>query len=165
MQQTEQFKLNQWQKDDRILMEDFNADNLKIENALASKLGHIEIIFSHQFPGETMPSYGTALDFDWDKYEYAGYLVQMPQDIAGSGSPIKLSVYEYDKPLAVIPEGSFFLIFWCRHNKELPVEGFVLCSQPAFFSCDVPYKNLNTLRVISTGSKMPSPKYTQLAMA
>ena len=45
MQQTEQFKLNQWQKDDRILMEDFNADNLKIENALADvdkRAGHGE---------------------------------------------------------------------------------------------------------------------------
>lgn len=34
MQQTEQFKLNQWNPDDRILHTDFNADNLKLENAL-----------------------------------------------------------------------------------------------------------------------------------
>lgn len=44
MQQTEQFKLNQWQKDDRILMEDFNADNLKIETALAGKPGKWELL-------------------------------------------------------------------------------------------------------------------------
>lgn len=34
MNQTEQFHLNQWEKSDRIMMEDFNADNLKMEQAL-----------------------------------------------------------------------------------------------------------------------------------
>jgi hypothetical protein len=36
MKQTAQFKLNQWEKADRIQMEDFNADNNKIENAIAA---------------------------------------------------------------------------------------------------------------------------------
>lgn len=35
MNQTEQYQLNQWEKTDRIQMEDFNADNLKTEQALA----------------------------------------------------------------------------------------------------------------------------------
>lgn len=34
MQKTENYQLNQWNKTDRIQMEDFNADNAKIEAAL-----------------------------------------------------------------------------------------------------------------------------------
>ena len=41
MNQTEQYQLNQWDKSDRIMMEDFNADNAKIEAALAE---HEEIL-------------------------------------------------------------------------------------------------------------------------
>ena len=33
---TPHFNLNQWERDDRILMEDFNADNAKIDAALKS---------------------------------------------------------------------------------------------------------------------------------
>ena len=35
MQKTTNYQLNQWDKTDRIQMEDFNADNAKIEAALA----------------------------------------------------------------------------------------------------------------------------------
>ena len=35
MKKTTNYQLNQWDKSDRIQMEDFNADNLKIEQALA----------------------------------------------------------------------------------------------------------------------------------
>ena len=35
MKQTTQFGLNQWEQTDRILMEDFNRDNAKVEAALA----------------------------------------------------------------------------------------------------------------------------------
>ena len=34
MKQTENYQLNQWEASDRILREDFNNDNLKLENAL-----------------------------------------------------------------------------------------------------------------------------------
>lgn len=34
MQQTEQYQLNQWELADRVRMEDFNADNAKLETAL-----------------------------------------------------------------------------------------------------------------------------------
>ena len=54
MNQTEQFQLNLWDKSDRIMMEDFNADNLKMEQALAEheeilsavpKLGNCQIYY------------------------------------------------------------------------------------------------------------------------
>lgn len=44
MTQTENYKLNQWERSDRILMEDFNADNAKIEAALGRKLEVVELL-------------------------------------------------------------------------------------------------------------------------
>ena len=35
--QTPNYALNQWERDDRVLMEDFNADNAKIDAALGAK--------------------------------------------------------------------------------------------------------------------------------
>ena len=35
--QTPNYALNQWERDDRVLMEDFNADNAKIDAALKSR--------------------------------------------------------------------------------------------------------------------------------
>ena len=37
MKQTSNYQLNQWEKTDRILMEDFNEDNRKIDEALAEE--------------------------------------------------------------------------------------------------------------------------------
>lgn len=37
MKKTENFQLNQWESTDRILMEDFNGDNAKIDAALAAE--------------------------------------------------------------------------------------------------------------------------------
>ena len=37
MKKTTNYQLNQWEKTDRILMDDFNADNQKIDAALAAR--------------------------------------------------------------------------------------------------------------------------------
>ena len=37
MQHTQNYQLSRWEKDDRIMMEDFNADNEKIDAALKAK--------------------------------------------------------------------------------------------------------------------------------
>ena len=39
MNHTQTYKLSQWEKTDRILMSDFNADNAKIETALSALVG------------------------------------------------------------------------------------------------------------------------------
>ena len=39
MNYTENYQLNQWAKSDRVLMEDFNRDNEKIDAALGEKCG------------------------------------------------------------------------------------------------------------------------------
>ena len=41
---TPNYQLSQWERDDRILMEDFNADNAKIDGALAEHAAAMEIL-------------------------------------------------------------------------------------------------------------------------
>lgn len=78
MQKTTNYQLNQWEKDDRIQMEDFNADNLKIEQALAehseaqaemmaalTKCGNCKIVYgSYTGNGNTGSSNPNELSFD-----------------------------------------------------------------------------------------------------
>lgn len=44
MRQTSHYQLNQWEKDDRIQMEDFNRDNEKIDAALGSLDGRLAVL-------------------------------------------------------------------------------------------------------------------------
>ena len=69
-QQTPNYNLNQWEKTDRILMDDFNSDNEKIDTALFSKLGRAELITTITTDGTgrttaTIPLAG----IDWDKWQ------------------------------------------------------------------------------------------------
>ena len=43
MQHTQNYQLSRWEKDDRIMMEDFNADNEKIDAALKAANDRIDI--------------------------------------------------------------------------------------------------------------------------
>lgn len=47
MNKTPNYQLNQWEKSDRIMMEDFNADNAKIEAALEALSGEHTYIGSY----------------------------------------------------------------------------------------------------------------------
>ena len=40
--QTERYGLSQWEKSDKVLMEDFNADNAKLDAALAAQAEAME---------------------------------------------------------------------------------------------------------------------------
>jgi hypothetical protein len=42
--QTPNYNLNQWSKDDRVLMEDFNADNAKIDAAIKAVDGRVDAL-------------------------------------------------------------------------------------------------------------------------
>ena len=39
MNKTQNYNLNQWEKSDKVLMDDFNADNAKIDAALKGEAG------------------------------------------------------------------------------------------------------------------------------
>lgn len=159
MQQTEQFKLNQWQKDDRILMEDFNADNLKIENALASKLGRITRIFGVSSTGgrsQITASYTGVVD--WAKWEIVYYTADMPQNAELRDSDMQLGINGANKAVYDIPEDSFMVVFFPRHDPARNVTGLLLCKKPVYFSFDAPYSEMISLSLSSAAEgSVPTP--------
>ena len=59
MKHTKNYQLNQWAKSDRVLMDDFNSDNQKIDAALGEKCG---IVFG-SYPGNDAASRKIDLGF------------------------------------------------------------------------------------------------------
>jgi hypothetical protein len=83
MKQTQQFQLSQWAMDDRIRREDFNADNLKIENALRAG-GQSELIKTFAYdPSTNRRSVMLLLDdVNWNEWEIVYYAFPFADDEA-----------------------------------------------------------------------------------
>ena len=64
MTKTTNYQLNQWAKSDRVLMEDFNSDNAKIDAALAA--GAKIATGSYTGTGEYGSSHPNTLTFDFE---------------------------------------------------------------------------------------------------
>lgn len=84
MKQTQTYQLNQWEPADRILMEDFNADNAKLDAALAEKLGRARIIKTMALPSASTFDLDLT-DIDWNKWGLIGFSLDLLT--MGSGTP------------------------------------------------------------------------------
>lgn len=86
MQHTSQYQLNQWAKTDRIQMEDFNTDNLKIEQALANVSPVVKLLSATL--GSTAANWNipvSTLDFN----QYTAFLIY-PSFKTNGNDPIYL---------------------------------------------------------------------------
>ena len=72
MTKTTNYQLNQWAKSDRIMMDDFNADNEKIEAALLGKLGKAQIIKTIPVNNAERQLDIDLRDVDWSKWDTVG---------------------------------------------------------------------------------------------
>ena len=76
MKKTTNYQLNQWAKSDRILMADFNADNAKIDAAIASRLGPAELIYENVY-GKGGGEFSIDLtEMDWNKWSAVAMTLQ-----------------------------------------------------------------------------------------
>ena len=73
MNQTTNYQLSQWDASDRILREDFNADNAKLDAVLAGKLGRVEPIKTVTGGVNTTVITVPLDDVDWDQWSYVGF--------------------------------------------------------------------------------------------
>lgn len=74
MNQTEHYKLSQWEKTDRILMEDFNRDNANIDAALKAGTDALAAYKSAEFlVGGTTKAVVDRLDLDVSGIDWARY--------------------------------------------------------------------------------------------
>ena len=70
MEQTSNYQLNQWDKTDRIQMEDFNADNAKIDAALAEVRGANQYVKIKEM---TVSSAASQVNFDVSDVDFTQY--------------------------------------------------------------------------------------------
>ena len=76
MQHTTSHELSQWAETDRILREDFNSDNAKIEAALAGMLGRAQIIKSISLTVDTKVDLDLS-DIDWNQWSAVGFILEI----------------------------------------------------------------------------------------
>ena len=159
MKKTTNYQLNQWEKSDRIMMEDFNADNAKIDAALG-KIGKFETIDEVTFESIT-PTYTFDLTgFDWAKWQFVGVSVQAQSDkgsflatFMGVSSP---NGDNYVR-LAHVPPYPFVAVSAPCHDAESAVRGFFIgASQcgPVFGAG--PFSKITGLTIHGSGVSYPA---------
>ena len=163
MQQTEQFKLNQWQKDDRIRMEDFNSDNLKIENALTSfhagllgKASAWEFIGRAQMSGSFTSTGINNVNLDWDQWNYVVLLADIAAPDCDENDSVRLLFDNTDgtggQTVVRFQAGSFLLFLTPKRNRSEYIKGFGIGHSVEFFSSSFRFENINTFIINLDGS-------------
>lgn len=162
MQQTEQFKLNQWQKDDRIRMDDFNTDNLKIETALQAlnqglegKLGKSKLIHRHRFSGtftSTAINIPSLFKIDWGEWEHVAVLGDIVVQNCDDNDFIDLDFDPNTQPLTHFKAGPVILLFSPRHNAAAKISGFGIGHGVSFFSSNTSYQDISAFFVSKAGN-------------
>ena len=154
---TTHYDLNQWQATDQVLRTDFNADNVRLEAALAalegSKLGHIQTIRSTALESA---SYHIDLDLtgiNWSKWAFVGSFFGRNTTLASGNNSPSLSCElaagaSNSVPFRLVPPAPFFVLFFPQHNSGSLVEGIYISksgSGPFFLTCT--YEELDTMTV------------------
>lgn len=96
MDKTQKYQLSQWEKTDRIMMEDFNGDNAKVEAALAAL---------------------AAADSRTSSRFYTGSYV-------GTGGTGGVTVYLPRRPLFVMISGVSENLFYLSPNERIMVQPY-----------------------------------------
>lgn len=156
MQQTEQYGLNQWELTDRIRMEDFNADNLKIAEALAGKLGHMQTLTNIKGSSGRVGMSSTNLTkVNWANYELVFYHGSIIPGTTLQDNTITFALPLQSGPTLKISEEDFLLVFFPRHNPNQLVSGILLCGAPKLFTYNNTYSDLTALGINPANGSCP----------
>ena len=148
MKKTETYGLCQWEASDRIRMEDFNADNAKLEEALLLKPGRMELIFSydnhadgwyagHSFHPSTLKI---------DQWEYLIYVSDLHKTAFTETDrmTVRLLVGGTYSPTTVTgPAGSFAIVFAPRHDAGRHIRAMVIGTATGPLFVDETYSQLD----------------------
>lgn len=152
MQQTPTFHLSQWDPADLIRREDFNSDNLKIENALQAMHSGELIKTCTRLPNGIDPeiSHGRATldlaDVDWDQWELVYAINRYADD-----SDRIYNAYTYPfqpdhgQDHQTLFRGSLepcVIIFFPMHNRENLLSALYLGSKCVLSTAKTPYKDI-----------------------
>ena len=161
MKKTETYELNQWDASDRIRMEDFNADNAKLEAALLGKPGKLELIRTYDgYAGEHLAGHNFHMSAEaWNQWEYIIYRHDLHKTTftKEDGLDVRLHVGDsYTQAKVEGPAGSYAIVFAPRHDASRPIRAMVIGSTTGALFLDEPYSELKgaILVMTPTGTKV-----------
>jgi hypothetical protein len=158
MQHTTSHELSQWAETDRILREDFNSDNAKIEAALAGMLGRAQIIKSISLTVDTKVDLDLS-DIDWNQWSAVGFILdiyiggnyQAPGNIYCQTKTVQ-SVKQYCSQedngyIAVGTYMPFLLMFLPLRDAERKVTCVYLGTSSGVGFAECPFSELTGLQI------------------
>lgn len=157
MKKTETYELNQWEASDRIRMEDFNADNAKLEAALLGKPGKLELIRTYGgYAGEHLAGHNFHMSAEaWNQWEYVIYVHDLHKTTftEEDGVDVRLHVGDsYTQANVRGPAGSYAIVFAPRHDASRPIHAMVIGSATGPLFLDEPYSELEGAILVMTPS-------------
>ena len=173
MTKTTNYQLNQWEKSDRILMDDFNADNAIIDAALFSKLGRLqkikEIPVDHDLSGSSDRRTVTVKlnDIDWDKW----YLVAAILPCSGASRTDTMHIQFSNISViggtgGILAEGkpsSRGCVFLPMGRKENPIRGIALPTADIVVS-ESDFRSLTDMVFVYSGSESHTTGGTKIVL-
>ena len=123
---TTNYQLNQWAKTDRIMMDDFNSDNAKLDAALAGKRESSRLLLSAVVNEEGQNTIDLDLSaIEWDKWEQITVLSQVQTRIGYNTDSVGLSLdgAGWNTLAALSPIKFMELHLFPRRNKSGTIHG------------------------------------------
>ena len=161
MKKTETYNLNQWEASDRIRMEDFNADNARLEAALLSKPGRMELLQTYTgYAGEHLAGHNFHMKAEeWNEWEYIIYVHDLHKTVFSKedGLDVRLHIGDsYTQAKVLGPAGSYAIVFAPRHDASRQIQAMVIGSATGPLFLDEPYSEVKgaILVMTPTGTKV-----------
>ena len=159
---TANYDLCQWEATDQVLRTDFNADNAKLDAALAGKLGRIEILSTKTNTGGGKTAFSVSVnDIDWDEWEYVGVFFNNTSDISSAdtewiacalnNTPSNSYCSYANRYISVSAPNSPLLILLPRHNGAGLVRSVYLGGISGIGVGSIAYNTLDTLDFVVYG--------------
>ena len=167
MKETQTYKLNQWEKADRIVMADFNSDNAKLDaalaalsgrvdaagdnSALASKLGRTEVLMedtsSDAINWMSVSDYVDSWN-DWDMYGIL-FVPDLSQCSGDDGVYLELmGPKASDTRIRTdLSLGPFLALLFPWHSEDRIVQGVILGPGPTVLRADLPFKKISKIGI------------------
>ena len=170
MNHTKNYQLSQWEMEDRLLMEDFNGDNAKVDAALKaqadalaaqgrqlaevqSQVG-LRLLFTRRL-GSTQSDFHASLQgINWSKYAVVHIAADIKQDgrgvmawLKGGGQTITVANGQY---------GGFQVVLFPCGRGSRALSGFALTSNGSFIQrASMTYDQLTELHMQTAQSNLP----------
>ena len=174
MKKTTNYQLNQWAKTDRILMDDFNADNAKIDETLAAHAAALAAVGKYEVLEERMVTQSiNTISFDlsaldWSEWRLIGLRVQIPKNNLATShffcvgmTNISASCTHNENHFAFLDLHSFMVVLSPLYNSVGTVKGFYLGGNSGIGYSDAPFSQVKDLYLSGT---TPYPLNTKVVL-